>query len=382
MTFWRTFLHQPRQWRPRRWLFQIHLWAGLLTALYVIVASLTGSLLMLHGLFPPTGPRADVARGERPVGPDAAVETLRQAIPGFRVGSLVLPPEDGGAYGGFLLSRGQFAFAEVHPVTAEISRVVTRQNSTWRFIEDLHNNLLSGRTGRIVNGVGGLSLTLMCFTGIVIWWPGRARWTKGLRIDWSARWPRLLWDLHGAIGIWLLPLTLLIAVTGVYHTWPQWFRQPVAAVLPVTVPEPLRFPEAEGHPPARLEELLAAARAAVPHKRVRALQLPANPTEPVRAVMIRDGERIQAFADTVILHPTTAQVVRVNRYADRPTGDRVIGWIGVLHGGRFAGLASEVVWFIAGLAIAALAGTGLAVWCNRVVRRPGSTRSSQPGDER
>lgn len=370
MTCWRTFADQPRQWRPRRWLFQIHLWAGVLTAVYVMVAGLTGSLLMVHRLFTPTGPRADVARGERPVGADAAVEALRGAIPGFRVASVVLPQEDGGAYSGFLVNRGRYAFAEVHPVTGEISRVVTRQNSKWRFIEDLHNNLLSGRTGRAVNGAGGLSLTLMCLTGIVIWWPGRARWTRGLRIDRSARWPRLLWDLHGAIGIWLLPLTLLLAITGVYHTWPRWFRQPVAAVLPVSVPEqPLRFPEAARHPPARLEELLATARAAMPHKRVRTLQLPADPTQPLRAVMMDDDERVQAFADTVVLHPTTAQVVRIDRYRDRPVGDRVIRWIGILHGGRFAGVVSEAVWFITGLLMAALAATGLAVWWNRVVRR-------------
>src|SRR5581483_1750938 len=164
---------RPRQWRGRRWFFQIHLWAGVLTAVYLIVASLTGSLLMLHDLLTPAPPRADVARGERAIDSDAAVQALRGALPGFRVASLVVPEQPGGAYGGFLLSRGQWAFAEVHPVSGAISRVVTRENSAWRFVEDLHNNLLSGRTGRIINGIGGLSVTLLCLTGIVIWWPGR-----------------------------------------------------------------------------------------------------------------------------------------------------------------------------------------------------------------
>lgn len=370
MTVWRIFLDRPRQWRPRRWFFQIHVWAGVLAALYVIVASITGSLLMLHGVLLPAGPRADVARGQQPVGPDAALDALRGAVPGFRAASLVLPNENGGAYGGFLLNRGQYAFAEVHPVTGEISRIVTRQNSGWRFIEDLHNNLLSGRTGRVVNGIGGLSVTLMCATGVIIWWPGRASWARALRVDWSARWPRRFWDLHSVTGIWLLPLTLLIAITGVYHTWPQWFRAPIAVLLPVSAPDrSLRFPEAEGQSPAPIENLLEKARAAVPHKRVHTLQLPADAMQPIRALMTGDGERIPAFADVVVLHPTTAQVVRIDRYADRPVGDRVIRWIGILHGGRFAGRLSEAIWFIAGLAMATLAVTGLAVWWNRIVRR-------------
>lgn len=364
-----TILERPRHWRGRRWLFQLHMWAGVLTAIYVIVSSITGCLMMLHPILTPSGPRVDVAGGQQPVGPDRAVKALRTALPGFRAASLVLPEEHGGAYGGFLVNRGQWAFAEVDPVTGRISAVVTRENSAWRFIEDLHNNLLSGRTGRVANGIGGLSVTLLCFTGLVLWWPGRTRWRRALLVDWRARWPRRLWDLHGATGIWMFPLILLITVTGVYHTWPQWFRAPIAALLPVSPAEgPLRFPEARAQPPARFDVLVASARDAVRGKRVHTLQLPADPTQPVRALMVGKGERLQAFADVVVLHPATGQVVRVDRYAERPIGDRAIRWLGLLHGGRFAGGASETLWFCAGLAMTALAATGLAVWWNRVVR--------------
>lgn len=345
------------------------MWAGVLTALYVIVASVTGSLLMLHRVLTPDPPRADLARGDRPAGPDAAVQALKGALPGFRAASLAVPEQEGGAYSGFLLSRGQYAFAEIHPVTAQVTRLVTRDNSGWRFLEDLHNNLLSGRTGRIVNGVGGLSVSLLCITGILIWWPGRAGWNRGLQVDWRAGWPRRLWDLHGAIGIWLLPLTFVIATTGVYHTWPQWFRRPLAAVLPVSAPEQaLRFADAEDQPPARAADLVASARAAVSDKRLHVLQLPADRTQAVRALLMAPDDHVQAFADAVLLHPTTARVIRVERYADRPAGDRAIRWLGVLHGGHFAGVLSEVVWFLTGLGMAALAATGLSVWWNRVVR--------------
>lgn len=171
MTTWQKAVDRPRQLAARRLFFQVHLWAGVLSAVYVIVASVSGSLLMVHDLFRPPEPQANLRAGEQPVGVDSAVSALRGALPGFRVASLVVPQQDGGAYGGFLLSRGQYAFAQVHPVTGDISQVITRENSWWRFVEDLHNNLLSGRTGRVVNGIGGLSLTLLCLTGIVIWWP-------------------------------------------------------------------------------------------------------------------------------------------------------------------------------------------------------------------
>ena len=40
----------------------------------------------------------------------------------------------------------------------------------------LHDNLLSGETGRRINGLGALFVTLLCVTGAIIWWPG----TRGI----------------------------------------------------------------------------------------------------------------------------------------------------------------------------------------------------------
>jgi hypothetical protein len=47
----------------------------------------------------------------------------------------------------------------------------------------LHENLLFGKTGRLVNGIGALFLTLVCLTGAVIWWPGIKNWRRSLRVS-------------------------------------------------------------------------------------------------------------------------------------------------------------------------------------------------------
>ena len=60
----------------------------------------------------------------------------------------------------------------VDPVTAEILGELP-DRSLVRTIQDLHFDLLAGRTGRIVNGVGAACLLLMCISGLVIWWPAR-----------------------------------------------------------------------------------------------------------------------------------------------------------------------------------------------------------------
>src|SRR5207237_2698552 len=49
---------------------------------------------------------------------------------------------------------------------------------TLSWLVELHGDLLGRRPGRVVNGIGGLLLAVVCFTGAVIWWPGVATWRR------------------------------------------------------------------------------------------------------------------------------------------------------------------------------------------------------------
>src|SRR4051794_28588832 len=44
------------------------------------------------------------------------------------------------------------------------------------WVVDLHENLVAGTTGRMINAMGGLCLVLLCITGVFLWWPGIAHW--------------------------------------------------------------------------------------------------------------------------------------------------------------------------------------------------------------
>jgi uncharacterized iron-regulated membrane protein len=72
------------------------------------------------------------------------------------------------------------------------------------WLVNLHENWLAGSTGRWVNGIGAICLTLLCLTGAVIWWPGTKHWRRSLIVGWSAHFPRINWDLHSALGFWFL----------------------------------------------------------------------------------------------------------------------------------------------------------------------------------
>jgi len=97
----------------------------------------------------------------------------------------------------------------------------------FRVIEwlvDLHENFLLGRTGRAINGIGALCLTMICLTGIILWWPGITNWRRSLSVNWGASFARLNWDLHNVLGFWCLLFILVWGVSGIYFAFPGVFN--------------------------------------------------------------------------------------------------------------------------------------------------------------
>jgi uncharacterized iron-regulated membrane protein len=107
------------------------------------------------------------------------------------------------------------------------SVIVYRNELSKRFavewLVNLHENLLFGTTGRALNGVGAICLTLVCLTGAVIWWPGIKHWRRSLAVNWKARFPRITWDLHSALGFWCFVLILIWGFSGIYFSFPHLF---------------------------------------------------------------------------------------------------------------------------------------------------------------
>jgi uncharacterized iron-regulated membrane protein len=82
------------------------------------------------------------------------------------------------------------------------------------WLADLHDNLLAGLTGRTLNGIGAFLLVVMCATGAVIWWPGIKNWRRSMKIRPKARFARLNWDLHSAVGLWCGLFVLIWGMSG------------------------------------------------------------------------------------------------------------------------------------------------------------------------
>ena len=120
---------------------------------------------------------------------------------------------------------------------ADLGETIPPGVRTLDWFVSLHDDLLSGFTGRTINGIGGIVLIVLCISGAVIWWPGTAAWRRGLSIQWRAGWKRVNFDLHSAIGFWSFLFVFMWAVSGVYLVFPHPFMAVVDFLEPLTARE-------------------------------------------------------------------------------------------------------------------------------------------------
>jgi uncharacterized iron-regulated membrane protein len=218
----RRWRERPQRLRLRRALFQVHLWTGIVAGLYVVAVSVSGSALVF---------RREMDRGEHPSFIAAngrtmlsAEEIERRAQRAYRPGEIlgVLAPQRPGRPYSVVFATGSTRVERFFdPYTgADLGDPRPLGDRVLYFLADLHDNLLSGLTGRILNGLGALLLVLMSLTGAVLWWPGIKNWRRSTRVKWRARPARLNWDLHSAIGFWGYLFVLVWGVSGVQLCFP------------------------------------------------------------------------------------------------------------------------------------------------------------------
>ena len=228
MTFWRRWVRRPRSVFLRKACFQVHLWLGLALGLYVVVLSLTGSAIVfrreMDRAFSPVRPAID--RTARVQSLEELAAAARREYPGFtveRVGDVqrrspvvqISLQRDGGTIDRVFNAYTGEDLGDPFPMTSRALLWVTR----------LHDDLLmpQDQRGRFWNGIGSILTTLLCVTGAVVWWPGIARWRRGVSIKRRSVWPRFNFDLHSALGFWFFALIAIWAVSGIYLSLPTQF---------------------------------------------------------------------------------------------------------------------------------------------------------------
>jgi uncharacterized iron-regulated membrane protein len=236
MSSWEKWLNRPQTFWLRRALFQVHLWTGIGIGLYVLLMSVSGTVLIYRRQLANTFSHEQrIAPGP---GARMTVDELKQ------VAKRVYPAyEATRAYEGknpdqpveILLERGEKRLQRLfNPYTgADLGDPLQPGFRFILWLADLHDNLLHGKTGLRWNAVGAIFTILLCLTGAIIWWPGIKHWRGSLTVGWKDNPKGLNWALHSALGFWSLAFIVVWGITGLYLSIPQSFNAVVDFVEPV-----------------------------------------------------------------------------------------------------------------------------------------------------
>jgi uncharacterized iron-regulated membrane protein len=330
-------------------------------------AALVFRLDMQRALYP----ELFAARTGTPADAATILERVRDAYPGHQVYGIESPTPERHTTIAYVAQPGQGSRAVlIEPTRARILGQLPPR-SFLNTLGGLHANLLAGRPGRIINGIGSLLLLLLCATGLVVWWPGTGAWRSGFMVNVRRSWTRINRELHGAVGIWTVALIGVWAVTGVFFAAHSQVQSLVNAISPLrTTIVPTSNPAGATASRPGWRELIERAQARVPGQSVVRVLLPYGDSDPFQVAFspTHPAPALPGSLTLVHLDQYTGDVLKVARPADRSAGDRVMDWMGPLHLGNFGGLGVRIVWFVVGLAPAVLAVTGFIMWWSRVVR--------------
>jgi len=371
MTLVRRLIERPRTFAFRGWIFQIHLWTGLLLAIYAVVIGVTGSALVFTANIEDWRAR-DMLRVERAgtrVSADRVVESVSAAYPGRSIIALFPPSEPRGTFQAWLALTAKQGQPEVFidPYDARVIGDRLRDDGFLGWLTQLHINLLGGRTGLVVNGTAALLLLAMSVTGLIVWWPGLGLWKRAMSVRWGGSWKVLTYDLHSAVGFFSLLFLLVLSATGAYFAWPRTGQHMISWFSPVrnTKNPPRVAVRAAGVRQMPLQQLLDVAQRTVPEAWPEVAALANQPGQSLRVYMLTGDKVSYQTTSTVDLDPYTGAVLQVQRARGRSAGDAVAAWIRVVHWGGFGGTPIKIVWMLFGLTPAISAISGVLMWWNR-----------------
>ena len=215
----------------------MHLWSGIAVGLYILMISMTGSVLVYSNeLYRAATPPPILSNGSGPRLTDGELsEAARRVYPGYRVVKITRPLNLDQAVDVSLRRGGEIKKRLFDPRSGrDLGDSVPAGIWVVSTMLDLHDNLLAGPTGRKVNSIGALAVLAVAITGLVIWWPGIKTWRRSLTLHRGVGWKRWNWHLHSMIGFWSLGFMLVFGASGVYLGIPEQFQDLADRLEPAT----------------------------------------------------------------------------------------------------------------------------------------------------
>ena len=410
--------------RFRQFLFWLHLIAGLVAGVVILVMSATGVALAFEKEIIAWAER-DVRRvapqtGTQRLGLDELLNTVREQRPGGRPSTITLESDTNAAV---LVSFGRTNTFYVDPYSGAIRDQGAK--SVRAFMQTMveWHRFLGGNTerramGKAVTGACNTVFLFLAVSGLYLWWP--RQWNRtALRaiglMNFKLRGKPRDWNWHNAVGLWCAPVLIVLTATAlpISYRWAGDLIYKMTGSTPpvpgggaagtpsVDVPTPP--PDAK---PLGMEALFTAAQKECPQwkqisyrgngaggrggrgetgsraststnspsrleERENRERREGNRAQPVTLAVVAKGQWPLFSSTQLTLDPFTGAVLRKESFGDYNLGRQVRSWTRFLHTGEALGFVGKAVAALASAGAVLLVWTGFALAWRRFFVRNG-----------
>lgn len=363
----------------RKTLFWMHLTAGSVAGLVILMMSVTGVILTYERqmqAWEDSPYYADPEPGQQRLTVDELLNTAKQ-LDGFTATSLIV---SSGADAPFVASMGRSQTLHMNPYTAEIYQ--PHSDALSGFFSDVRSLhrwfLVSGdarATARDITGAANLLFLFLLLSGTCLWLPKVFNWATLKTRIWfnpqanNAQARDFNW--HHVFAFWAaIPLLVVIPTATVFNY--GWANDLVYTLAGDTPPERAR-PEALDplNEPTRtqsLETLFATATSYKEDWQTISFSLP-EPGAQTISLTIDEGDGGQPqLRHSLTLDRVSGAEISWVPFTDQAPGVQTRRWVRFLHTGEALGLPGQTIAGIASAAGAMLVWTGLALALRRFSR--------------
>jgi sulfite reductase (NADPH) flavoprotein alpha-component len=280
----------------------------------------------------------------------------------------------------------------VNPYTAEILPEL-KGVSFFKTVENIHRRLLLDDLGKQVVALSVVSLLVLMFSGIYIYFPRiKKSFSQSLKLNFQSKGRFFLANLHSAIGMWVIPFYLLASLTGLYWSY-EFVSNGLHSITGVEKPKKPQMQashegknkaqdekpkEPRGEMPMQMSEKVSFDDVSLAVDTFKNLvenrYSSANLRFPQKGTIYSFDYLAIDFPherakNKIEFNIKTNEVSKHEKYEDKTLTQKLMGSILPLHTGEYFGVIGQTLMFLASLMMPLFAITGLMLYVKRTKKK-------------
>lgn len=347
--------------------FKVHSWIGIRLSILFFIVCFSGTLATLSNemdwLFNPeirATPQKELASR------NLIMENFKKTYP---EGQVTFWNHTEEAYLCDILQKkengiGSYVFA--NPYTGEIQGET--QMTIQRYFRNLHYYLfIPFQIGNFTVLIFGFLLLISLVTALVFY---KKWWRKLFELK-TGKGPLVFFrSLHRLVGVWSVPLTLLFSITGIWYFLERTNTANIGRLVNPRAPkvEVLEKAKEAGTNDSKTidyDKAIQIAKMEIPNLKLGFIVPSRGTSGTIYITGKTDVPLVRPRANRVYINPNTYEVVSVQKATEIGALMYLNDIADPLHFGYWGGLTTKIIWFIFGMGITGLIGSGIWITFNR-----------------